>query len=463
VLLLGAGFSLLGTADYAFVGRLEAGIVAAAAVLAHRLLAGRAAGTAASAAAALFAATALVPSAGGAMETPLAMALLAAAVLAMARDRWRLAGALLALGGACRLELFVAAPAALWAAPRGRRGRFAAWFGIVAGVVIGWVVLVYGTALPNTVIAKSVVYGLTAREFLVQVPASFGLPESPVLGLALLAALGLAGVALAASPAARPLLGPAGPERAALVVLGAPPAALGLAYAIRTPLLFPWYWPLLVFPLLLGLALAALRWRPVDAGRPARWLALGALAALAAGPAAAGAAGAIQTARDVRAVAAGRLGRSQALVASARARTYLEIGADLERRCRSASVLAAEIGALGWTYRGRIIDGVGLVSPEVLVYHPLRVPEERATGMIGAYPARAVAALRPDLIVTMEIFHTDFALKAPSDPALSRYAVLDVRPVFSPTLTAPDVPVGLWGTRNVLVLGEPTRCARRPE
>jgi hypothetical protein len=262
------------------------------------------------------------------------------------------------------------------------------------------------------------------------------------------------------APIVWPRLRAAVPEHRALSVLGALAAALAAGYAALRAMVFPWYAPLVVFPAALGLALVTLRWPRVTAAIASaarRRLAWAGLALLAAGPAAAVGLGVVATARDVAAVEAGRLGRSRALIANARARTYLEIGADLERRCPGRTVLAAEIGALGWTYRGRIIDGVGLVSPEVLPYHPLRVPDERISGLVGAYPARAVVDLRPDLIVTMEIFNSDFAGKAPDDPLLRRYAVVDARPVFSPTL--PPGPERLWESSRVLVMGDPAGCA----
>jgi hypothetical protein len=254
------------------------------------------------------------------------------------------------------------------------------------------------------------------------------------------------------------------PEHRALCVLGALPAALAAGYAVVRAMVFPWYSPLVVYPVALGLSLVSVRWPRVAAGwagTSPRRLAAAGLALLAAGPTAAVGLGAAATARDVAAVEAGRLGRSGALIANARARTYLEIGADLERRCPGRTVLAAEIGALGWAYRGRIIDGVGLVSPEVLPYHPLRVPDERISGLVGAYPARAVADLRPDLIVTMEIFNSDFSGKAADDPLLRRYAVVDARPVFSPTLRG-RTPARLWESTHVLVMGDPAGCAASP-
>jgi hypothetical protein len=45
---------------------------------------------------------------------------------------------------------------------------------------------------------------------------------------------------------------------------------------------------------------------------------------------------------------------------------YLEIGSRLGRIAPNCTVAATEIGAVGYAYPGRILDLVGLVSPEVI-------------------------------------------------------------------------------------------------
>ena len=54
------------------------------------------------------------------------------------------------------------------------------------------------------------------------------------------------------------------------------------------------------------------------------------------------------------------------------------------------------------------MDGAGLVSPRFLKYHPLPVPRDRSSGMIGAIPPGAVQEAQPDLIVSMEVFTEAF-------------------------------------------------------
>jgi hypothetical protein len=134
---------------------------------------------------------------------------------------------------------------------------------------------------------------------------------------------------------------------------------------------------------------------------------------------------------------------------NARTRTYLRIGTVLAERCPGSIVAAPEIGALGWTFDGKILDGEGLASPEVLPFHPLKVPDERPTGGLGSIPGRAVAALRPDVVVSMEVFSTDFTRKAAILPGLADYALWWKEPVFATDV--PGRPAVLWGSKWTLV------------
>lgn len=460
MLILATGFSLLGTGSYRFVAALASVPVVASLVLAYRLVARDERWSIASACGAAAAAATLVSSAGGGMETPLAMALLTAACLAVKGERWATAGALIAFAGATRFELFPVAVIALLIAPGARRLRYAAAFGVVAGLEAVLLFAAYRTLVPNTMIAKAIVFNLSPAEFWARLPAPWGV--SPVVFLwALCLPAFAAGVASLFALRNRAMTAA---DSRSLVVLGALPAVLATVYALTKPMLYHWYWPLTVYPALLGVLFVGMRapaaWAANPPG-PTRWIGAVAFAALCAAPILMGWMTVVDAAEDTYASVSGRLGASSRLTPNARARTYLEIGSDLEERCGGVTVLAAEVGALGWTYRGKIIDGVGLVSPEVLKYHPLRAPDERADSAVGAYPARAVAELRPEVIVAMQVFNSDFARKRPFDPTLAAYSVIDARPVFSPSLSQQGMPARLWGSTHVIVLGQPERCSLR--
>jgi hypothetical protein len=66
-------------------------------------------------------------------------------------------------------------------------------------------------------------------------------------------------------------------------------------------------------------------------------------------------------------------------------------------------VLGAEIGSFGYYYHGPVIDGCGLVSPEVLPYMPVPL-SERYSPECGTIPIEFVKAARPDVICTMATF-----------------------------------------------------------
>jgi hypothetical protein len=66
-------------------------------------------------------------------------------------------------------------------------------------------------------------------------------------------------------------------------------------------------------------------------------------------------------------------------------------------------VAAPEIGSLGYYFKGLLLDGCGLVSPEVIPFLP--VPkEQRFNSMIGALSLEMVQATDPEWIATMPIF-----------------------------------------------------------
>ncbi|MFO0972586.1 MAG: glycosyltransferase family 87 protein [Phycisphaerae bacterium] len=68
-----------------------------------------------------------------------------------------------------------------------------------------------------------------------------------------------------------------------------------------------------------------------------------------------------------------------------------------------ATLLAPEVGALGYYCHQRILDACGLVSPEALPYLP--VPAALRGGRdVGAIPPAMVADLRPDYVVTLPGF-----------------------------------------------------------
>ena len=91
-----------------------------------------------------------------------------------------------------------------------------------------------------------------------------------------------------------------------------------------------------------------------------------------------------------------------------RVQRYLEVGRVLYSLYPNANLLTSEIGGLGYSFKGEIIDGVGLITPRALAYHPMKVPQQRRSGGIGAIPAALVGREMPELVVSYPIFVEEF-------------------------------------------------------
>ena len=89
---------------------------------------------------------------------------------------------------------------------------------------------------------------------------------------------------------------------------------------------------------------------------------------------------------------------------NARVRRYLEIGKTLHERYPDYNLMSSEIGGLGYSFKGKIYDGAGLVSDGALKHHPMDVPGERSSGLFGSIPPGYVSEVKPDIIVSYDMF-----------------------------------------------------------
>jgi len=199
-------------------------------------------------------------------------------------------------------------------------------------------------------------------------------------------------------------------------------------------LMFSWYWPLVFVPLAVACAVAV----------PRRLLYVPLLLILA-----------------TRGLWADAIGEGYGLAArdpsyfrefavGARVQQYLRIGRDLAASSPAAVLMTPEVGGLGWTFSGKLIDAAGLVSPACLAFHPMAVPEERSKGSWGAIPVGAVQAFTPDLVVSMDQFSEVFR-RAQSDGRLGEYVLVREYPVFGDAdarLSGKDT---LWHSRAIQV------------
>ncbi len=95
-----------------------------------------------------------------------------------------------------------------------------------------------------------------------------------------------------------------------------------------------------------------------------------------------------------------------------RERLYKQVAVDLEPEVDSSTVIAApEIGALGYHSSASVLDTIGLVSPEVSGYYPID-PSEAVVGIQNAVPSELILELRPDYVVSLEVFIRNSLLKS---------------------------------------------------
>ena len=352
------------------------------------------------------------------METPLALTLMTFSLLILKQHPW----AALACSAVCvsvRLEclIFHGLVTGYLFLTSHRKVKCLLVSILYVVLVIGGVWIVFGTVIPQPAIAKGVVFQLSWSESL-RVNTQFlwatWLCFFPCVGVFLVNRRYLS----------REIVGVS-------VMLWSFSALVIAGYITKGVLVFPWYVPLVLFPLgtaasIVGAALPLARDRLLAAcivGLTAyypTWSLWGFYR---------------EELISDRELEAGRASR------------LLEIGLRINRCGTSYTVLASEIGAVGVGYTGIVRDGVGLVSPEALRYHPLRVGIERSVGVQGAIPLRYARAINPDVIVTLPGF-----IQVGGVDALREDYALIREPVF----LGDDARVGsyrsIWGAEEVLIL-----------
>ncbi len=108
----------------------------------------------------------------------------------------------------------------------------------------------------------------------------------------------------------------------------------------------------------------------------------------------------------------------------ARVRKYLELGEKLRKEHPQAKIMASEIGGLGFAFKGYIYDAVGIASPPALEHHPLKIPEQRESGMLGSIPTDYALRVRPDIIVSIAgLVENNFQERLKSDYKLEETSI----------------------------------------
>jgi len=392
--------------------------------------------------AALLAQGPLVVSSVGGMETVSLCLLYLVTFLALLRQRYVLAG--LAAGAAVCFRVESVFLAGVTVAAPLLHDRRQLWRALGATVLLPllvylWAWVYFGFPLANSTIAKRIVYSpppLHALRTCLQALAD-GLqfarlwPRGPiavhwardarvVLWLPFLC-LGYLVVRRRAPAAA--------------LVVAQPIGALAF-YGVSDPLMFPWYTctfvPLAALFALLGVA-AAGEWVPGPRALRAV-VTLTAIVCLSWRPA-------VETWWPLVPPTDARF---NALLPSAgphaRVYQYANIARWLSARVGPTDRLcASEIGALGYHYHGRVLDGLGLVSPEALRYHPYQV---RSSPLRGPIPPALVHDFRPEYVVSMDIFAESLF----ADPWFQQhYAMIGRWPWYGGPVRWHNLQADTWG------------------
>jgi hypothetical protein len=391
----------------------------------------------------------LVVSSIGGMETTFLCLLYFVTLFALARRKWVLASFCAGASACFRVEsigLMAATMVAVWLHDRKALGKAVPAVLLMPAVIFGWCWLYFGSPIANSTRAKSIVYVVSpgdapqrcVESLLAVLPFNrvFSLgglkPESADLsGLIVFAALALLGCASLRR------------KEPAAALIGLQAVVPFAFYAVADPLMFPWYActyvPVATVLVLLGVIEAT---RRLGACRPPLpdVLAFVLIASFTISPLrntwpslsppdSPGFSFEAPNARE-----------------SARTYQYARIARWLNARSKDSDrVCISEIGAFGYHYHGRILDGLGLVSPEALRFHPV-LPLMRPGGVYGVIPPDVVKVFRPEFVVSLDIFAG--ALFADSW-FLDNYEEIGRWNWFGGPARWCDLPPTLWGASEI--------------
>jgi hypothetical protein len=288
---------------------------------------------------------------------------------------------------------------------------------VAAWAVVAWIA--YGSPIPQSIVAKAAAYHLPPEAGFVRLLQHFATPflEDLAFGPAAIAigiVLYFMLYSLGAADAVR--------RQPGTWPMFAYPVGYFLAFSIANPLIFRWYLapPLPMF--FLGIFLGVVR-LAADLRRPALAWAFGAAAVLLSlhgwtlrpdnGPS--------------------RPAPQMAFVGLEE--IYTDIGQRLKSIVQPNEVVAAgDIGAIGFFSQARILDLLGLISPQVVAYYPLA---DDAYVINFAVSTDAILDLQPDYVVVLEVY--------------GRETILKDRRFLDAYHLAETIPTDLYGSRGMLV------------
>ena len=374
----------------------------------------------------------LLPSSIGLMETP--VALLTAGVGIYFLLGSKPAGcALLGVAVYFRLELVVLTLLIFTIAviqQKLRLYRILGYFALGSAPLILGDLYFYHTLVPHSIIAKSSVYSLTPLETLVAI-LSRSLPGFPIIDPLLKSGLFILMIGILGWTVFRESVIRKNGRFSAMFYVAA--LLVISIYLISHTLLFDWYIPLYTLPM--SIAYFAFSYsieqpRNVIIRLPLFCLALLSTISI------------LTTTYSV-------LYKPNAYIdfeSGSRVKMYLTVGKIIDEDYPGATLLTSEIGALGYSFRGKIFDAVGLASSDALYFHPMKVPEQRSSGGFGAIPPNYVKVVNPDIIVSYDTFAEALLM----DDFCSQYNIISI-PAYLPEDAMYSESKTIFGSRYVRV------------
>jgi hypothetical protein len=374
----------------------------------------------------------LLPSSIGLMETPLALLVAGAGIYALLISK-QCGFALLGFAACLRLELLLLLFLTILFEIYRRQFRLRNILGYSMLGLMPFVLFdmyFYHTVVPHSMISKSIIYSITPLNMLVNFfYTSFPiLPNLIYLGITSITLVSIFILTSWASFREKSVRKMIWPSMFCLASLGT-----AGAYILAHTKIFDWYIPLYMIPILLACFICSLvidfpRSMIIKIPLYGMFLisAVFLLVTFYAG------------ARDP--------GAFFLFESGSRVKSYLMVGKILNAAYPNATLLSSEIGGLGYSFHGKILDAAGLASSDALPFHPMKVPEQRAGGNLGAIPPGYVKATMPDIIVSYDIF----AQALLNDEIISQYHVI-VLPAYLPEDSAFAASKTIWGSEHLRV------------
>jgi hypothetical protein len=325
----------------------------------------------------------VIPSSIGLMEIPFGLFIVGLGIYCLLSDKTG-GFILLAVAAYLRLEFAIVLVLVMILSMRNLRLRNMLAFSLV-GVAPFLIFDLYSfhTFIPESIIAKSIVYLTTWEQtagniLFFSFPTIFGDKNNVFLvsaGILFLSILFLAGQSAVREWRSHANVWPLFFWAWGMLIMA--------GYVLGHAFMFDWYFPLYTVPILVAFFLSL-----NDAQRPQRnfmndLLALVALISI------------VSISQTIFA-SVSNPNTFSLFAGGSRVKTYLQLGETLYKEYPNAALLSPEIGGLGYSFRGQILDPLGLASPEALQFQTRQEA--------GAIPPAYVRKKMPEIIISYDIF-----------------------------------------------------------